>query len=373
MVWPLTLAGIRFDYNDHKPKILATPVNETKKRMALSPTEGIRRPAENHFGTRRVVMLGSSPAQMLDIVGPLEVFSIANRVSGLAPPPYRIELASTDKSMAIAGTSGLFLKVAGSYGRVRGKIDTLLIAGGEGARMLNDKPVLAWIRTTARRVRRVGSVCTGAFVLAKAGVLNKRRVTTHWAWTGELQRLHPEITVDHNPIWVRDGNVYTSAGITAGIDLAIEMVAEDLGSAVALRVAQQMVVFLHRPGGQAQFSISLARQGSERKPFRDLGTWMIENLAGDLSITALAARVGMSARNFCRVFPREMGTTPGRYLQSLKIEAARRGLEQNRLGLKELAAVCGFGSEEVLRCAFLRELKTTPGAYRKRFQRLAGR
>lgn len=319
-----------------------------------------------------MVMLGSSPAQMLDIVGPLEVFSIANRVSGLAPSPYRIELVSAGRATAIAGTSGLSLKVAGSYRQVRGKIDTLLIAGGEGARMLNDKAVLAWIRMTAGRVRRVGSVCTGAFVLANAGVLDGRRVTTHWAWTAELQRLHSEITVDPNPIWVRDGNVYTSAGITAGIDLAIEMVAEDLGTAVALRVAQQMVVFLHRPGGQAQFSVSLARQASERKPFRDLRTWMIENLAGDLSITALAGRTGMSARNFCRVFPREMGATPGRYIHSLRVEAARRGLEQNQLSLKEITAICGFGSEEVLRCTFLRELKTTPGAYRKRFQRLAG-
>jgi transcriptional regulator GlxA family with amidase domain len=317
--------------------------------------------------TRRVVMLGPSPVTMLDIVGPLEVFSIANQLSGVLPAPYSIEMVAAG-TKDIVGTSGLLLRTATTCHRVRAKVDTLLIAGGEGARKLDDPRALAWIRTVAKTARRVGSICTGVFLLAKAGVLKDQRVTTHWAWADELRRLYPKLRVDADPVWIRDGKIYTSAGITTGMDLALELVAEDLGRSFALRVARHMVLFLHRPGGQAQFSVLLAKQTSETKPFHDLGIWMIENLHRNLSIEALALRVGMSPRNFCRVFAREHKVTPGYYVQRLRLEAARRQLEQTSRGLKEIALDCGFGTDEAMRCTFLRLLRTTPGSYRKRFR-----
>jgi len=320
--------------------------------------------------TRRVVMFGKSPVTMLDIVGTLEVFSIANQIAGHKPPPYEITLVAADGAI-ITGTSGLLVAATPISKRQLGGIDTLLIAGGEGARTTKDKRTLEWVREAAHRARRVGSVCTGVFLLARAGVITNHCVTTHWEWAEELRIKFPKLRVDADPVWVRTGKIYTSAGISTGMDLALELVAEDLGRAAALRVARHMVLFLHRPGGQAQFSILLAGQTSAAKPFHELGPWMVENLNGDLSIDALARRVAMSSRSFCRAFLREHKVTPGRYVRFLRIEAARRQLEQTRRGLKEIAWDCGLGTEETMRRLFLRELCATPGSYRKRFRLVA--
>jgi transcriptional regulator GlxA family with amidase domain len=212
-------------------------------------------------------------------------------------------------------------------------------------------------------------VCVAAFVLAEAGLLHNKRATTHWAFAADLQKKYPDVKVDANPIWIQDGNIYTSAGITAGIDLALAMVEEDHGASVALDVARNLIVFLRRPGGQAQFSVSLSTQASGRTALHDLQVWMAENLNKDLSVDALARRAAMSPRNFSRVFRKENGTTPAKFVERLRVEAARRQLEQTVRAVKEIAASCGFSSSEIMRRTFLSELQVTLSAYRLRFQR----
>jgi transcriptional regulator GlxA family with amidase domain len=217
------------------------------------------------------------------------------------------------------------------------------------------------------RVRRFGSVCTGAFILAEAGLLDGRRATTHWGSCALLAQRYPRVSVDPNPIFVRDGNVYTSAGVTAGMDLALALVEEDHGHEVALGVARELVLFLRRPGGQSQFSAQLAVQSADRAPLRDLQAWIADNLGGDLSVPALAAHAAMSPRNFARVFTQEVGVTPARFVEQARVEAACRRLEESANGVDAIAAECGFGSTESMRRAFLRRLRVPPSAYRHRF------
>ena len=250
------------------------------------------------------------------------------------------------------------------YTEFRGEIDTLVVVGGTGATTSRGRVVANWIRKAAGRARRVVSICTGAFLLAEAGLLDGRRATTHWMFTRELAARYPKVKVEPDPIFIRDGNLYTSAGVTAGMDLALALVEEDLGSAMALRIARTLVLFLRRPGGQAQFSISLSAQASNFKPLRELQIWMAENLNQDLSVGVLASRVGMSERNFARVFARESRTTPAQYVEHLRLEAASRELELTDKGLKEIALASGFRSVEVLRRAFLRHYGTSPSLYR---------
>jgi transcriptional regulator GlxA family with amidase domain len=208
-------------------------------------------------------------------------------------------------------------------------------------------------------------------VLAEAGLLDGRRATTHWMDCEELARLYPGVRVERDPVYVRDGNVYTSAGSTAGLDLVLALVEEDLGRRVALQVAQRMVFFLRRPGGQSQFSALLSAQMAERQPIRDLQTWILEHPGADLSIEALAKSVAMSPRNFCRVFLREVGMTPGRFVERVRVEAARRLLEESSRGIPDVAAACGFGGPETMRLAFQRTLAVSPRRYRSGFSTAA--
>jgi len=252
---------------------------------------------------------------------------------------------------------------------VRGDLDTLLIAGGMGTQAaMRDEVLLAALRRLAPRVRRIGSVCSGAFLLAEAGLLDGRRATTHWEWCEALAARFPRVQVDRDPIFVRDGNVYTSAGVTAGMDLALALVEEDHGRALALEVARQMVLFLRRPGGQSQFSAALAAQAADREPLRDLQAWIAEDPGRDCSVPALARRVAMSPRNFARVFAREVGATPGQFVERVRVEAARRRLEESADGVDNIAFRCGFGTAETMRRAFLRTLRVPPSAYRSRFR-----
>ena len=315
----------------------------------------------------RVVLFAVPPAMELDIFGPMSVFAAANRVIGPHQKGYGIELFTTSSDGAVAGTLGLTVSAHGRYRDLRGSVDTLLVVGGTGVLAERDPAVLSWLRRMAAKVRRLGSVCTGAFLLAEAGLLDGRRATTHWAWTQELASRYPGVTVDPNPIWVQSGNVYTSAGVTAGMDLALGFVEDDYGSETALAVARDLVLFLRRPGGQSQFSASLAAQASERKTMLSLQIWMAENLNGRLTVEALAERVAMSPRNFARVFVRELGITPARYIERLRLEAARQDLERTEKNLDEIAAACGFGSAELMRRAFHRSLGITPGRYRDHF------
>jgi transcriptional regulator GlxA family with amidase domain len=219
----------------------------------------------------------------------------------------------------------------------------------------------------ARRVRRIGSICTGAFLLASAGLLDGKRVTTHWKWARELAQRCARATVDPDPIYIRDGNTYTSAGITAGMDLALALVEEDLGSPLALKVAREMVLYLRRPGGQSQFSAAMALQASDRRHIEELRTWAFDHLDEDLTVEKLALKAGMSPRHFARVFAKEAGITPARFIERLRVEAARRRLEESRDKLEKIATDCGFGSLSSLRRSFLRVLHVPPADYRSRF------
>ncbi len=313
---------------------------------------------------RRIVIVAFDGVQALDVTGPSEVFSLADRTTHAGA--YRIELVAPEAE--IRCSSGLALVPAATLEHCRGTIDTLVVAGGQGVRAAaGDERLISWLRLAARRSRRVASVCTGAFLLARAGLLDRRRATTHWAACAALRRSYPTIDVQDDPIFVRDGNVYTSAGVTAGIDLALALVEEDLSASAALGVARALVLFVRRPGGQAQFSQGLAGQAASRPGLRELQGWIVDNLAADLSVAALAERVFMSQRNFARVFTAEVGLTPAAYVEGLRLERARMLLETTDRQLEEIAQQCGFGTVETLRRTFGRRLRVSPSEYRDRF------
>jgi len=247
--------------------------------------------------------------------------------------------------------------------------DTLVIAGGWGVYGAAEDPALVdWVREKARHTRRMTSVCTGAFLLAASGMLDGCRVATHWTRCEELARRFPSLTVESNPIFIQQGAVWTSAGVTAGIDLCLALVEEDLGSEVALEVARHLVVFLKRPGGQAQFSVTLDLQ-QQGKRFDDLHAWIADNLSLDLGIPALALQAGMSERSFIRHYRADTGQTPARAIERIRVETARRLLSDTGLPIKRIAVQCGFGSEETLRRSFLRAMGVVPQVYRERFSR----
>jgi len=321
---------------------------------------------------RRVVLLAYPDAQILDVTGPLEVFARSERwlrETGRARvPAYAIELVARRRG-PLRMSSGLELVAQRSLAQARGPIDTFLVSGGIGCfAALRDRGLVAWIRGAAARSRRVASVCTGAFLLAEAGLLNGRRATTHWAACATLAERYPRVEVDPDPIFVRDGRVYTSAGVTAGMDLALALVEEDHGREVALSVARELVMYLKRPGGQSQFSAQLRLQSADREPLRELQAWIADHLGADLSVPALARRAAMSPRHFARVFTDQVGATPARFVERVRVEAARRRLEETQDGVDAVAATCGFGSAEVMRRAFLRTLRVGPAVYRSRFR-----
>jgi transcriptional regulator GlxA family with amidase domain len=320
------------------------------------------------------VLLAYPQLILLDMVGPCEVFSMANHISHRlrpgSPGVYAIEIVSVSRELRFQSSSGLALLADRHLAECLGEIDTLLVPGGiDLSAVTKDETLLIWLRKTAPCVRRIGSICTGAFVLAAAGLLDGRCATTHWQDCPHLAREYPGIRVDPDRIYVRDGNVYTSAGVTAGMDLALALVEEDLGRDMALKVAQTLVMFVRRPGGQSQFSTLLESQAAERQPLRDLVVWAAEHPADDLSVEALAARVNMSVRNFSRIFRRELGKTPARYIEMLRVEAARRMLEETDARLDSIAKKCGLGGGNSMLRSFLRLLDVAPSAYRDRFRR----
>jgi transcriptional regulator GlxA family with amidase domain len=313
---------------------------------------------------RQVVVVAFPGVQSLDVTGPVEVFHGAGRAAGGA---YEVAVATIDGA-PVPATSGVVLGGGVALDDVGG-IDTLIVAGGEGSRPgVVDPALVEWLRRRAPDARRVASVCTGAFLLAQAGLLEGRRVTTHWSACDALARRHPEVDVDPEPIFTRHGNVWTSAGVTAGMDLALAMVEEDLGREVALTVARWLVLFLRRPGGQSQFSASLQSQVAERDAIRDLQQRIVDHPEAALSVEAMAERVAMSPRHFARRFRLEVGTTPARYVERVRVEAARRRLEQTADPIDVVAPACGFGTAETMRRAFVRALGVAPAEYRRRFQ-----
>lgn len=319
---------------------------------------------------KRVAFVVYRGIQSLDLAGPFEVFAGANEVLELAgqPPAYDVRVVARARE-PIATESGLGIVPHAEIARVRGPIDTLVVAGGSGFKhAIEDKPLLRGIARLAKDARRVVSVCSGAFVLAELGLLDGRRATTHWGRCAQLARRHPKVRVEHEPIFVRDGRVYTSAGVTAGIDLALALVEDDLGRDVALQIARGLVMFLRRPGNQAQFSAQLRLQQAGREPLREVQRFIAEYPGEDLATDALARRAAMSVRHFTRCFRQQVGVSPARYVETARLEAARRRLVESQDGLDQVASLCGFGSAEILRRAFLRKLDVTPSEYRVRFR-----
>jgi transcriptional regulator GlxA family with amidase domain len=321
---------------------------------------------------RRIALLAYPRVDLLDVAGPSEVFGAARRALAAVGRPgaagYCVEVLTSGRELRIETDSAVRLLAHATCRQSRRPIDTLLVAGGLGCEQAaKDRPLLRWLKRMAPRVRRLGSICTGAFVLAAAGLLDGRRATTHWKWCDHLARAYPHIDVQPDSIFVRDGPVVTSAGVTAGMDLALALVEEDFGRDAALWIARHLVLFLRRPGGQSQFSALLDLQAAEREPLRDLQGWVAEHLDQDLSVERLAGRVHMSTRNFARVFRQQVGWTPGRFVERLRVEAARRRLEESGAGLDQVARECGFGSPDSLRRSFVRVLQVAPREYRSRF------
>ncbi|MEU8760477.1 GlxA family transcriptional regulator [Streptomyces sp. NPDC048659] len=320
---------------------------------------------------RSVLVVLFDGVQSLDVTGPVEVFSGAGRATG-TPPAYTVRTASLD-GRPVRTDSGLRLlpdtTLAGAV--ADGLPHTLLVPGGAGTRR-TEPALVDWLRAHGGRTERLVSVCTGALPLAEAGLLDGHRVTTHWMACAQLARSFPAVEVDPDPIFVRDGRIATSAGVTAGIDLALALVEEDLGRDTALTVARHLVVFLRRPGNQAQFSAQLAAQTARREPLRELQHWISEHPDTDLSVEALAARARLSPRHFARAFRAETGTTPGRYVDRVRLEHARRLLEDTDGGVEEVSRSAGYGTPEAMRRAFLKALGTAPAEYRRRFHAPVG-
>ncbi len=316
---------------------------------------------------RMIEVLAFPSVQLLDVAGPLQVFASANDLVAKSggTPPYLLQVVAQG-GLGVVASAGLGL-AAGPLPDTGAALDTLLVAGGPGVEEAAADPVLvAWVRARAMQARRVASVCTGAFLLAAAGLLDGQRAATHWSLCVELARRFPAVHVESDPIFVRDDPVWTSAGVTAGIDLALALVEDDLGRTVALAVARYLVVFLKRPGGQAQFSVALSLQAAEDR-FGALHDWINAHLASDISLPLLADQAGMSERSFSRHYAEATGLTPGRAVERLRVEAARQLLSESHLPVKRIASRCGFGSEETMRRSFLRLLAATPQDYRAGF------
>ncbi len=332
-----------------------------------APRQGEQAERRVQKAPRRVEVLAFPDVQLLDVAGPVQVFAAANeQADGPDPlPPYRIRVIAPEGAQ-IRATSGLAF-LTEPLPNPAEPLDTLIVAGGQGVmRAAEDASLVGWLKRRAGAARRTASVCTGAFLLAAAGLLDGRRAVTHWEYCDQLKRRHPGIMVEPDPIFVRDGPVWSSAGVTAGIDLSLALVEEDLGRAVALGVARYLVVFLKRPGGQAQFSAALSLQTADDH-FAGLNGWLAEHLAETLSLSRLAAQAGMSERTFLRRYREATGVSPARAIERLRVEAARQLLADTRQPAKRIAARCGFGSEETMRRSFVRLQGVSPQAYRQRF------
>lgn len=308
---------------------------------------------------RRILLTGLPPLEIQDLAGPLEVFA---RCEG-----YDVAVASPRPDGTLPVNCGLTLTGARPYDQVSGPVDTLWVVGGpEAPSGVYDRGYLDWLQTTAASARRVGASCLGTFLLAAAGVLRGRRVVTHWEWCDALSQQYPDVTVVRDAIYVKDGPVWTSAGITTGLDLALSFVEEDFGRARALTIARWLVMFVRRPGSQPQLGRLLTVYEGLRRPFDDLVVWMLEHLGDRLTVEDLASQAGMSLRHFIRAFQREKGMPPGRFLDQLRVDTARRLFENAAISQKEVASTCGFGSVDTMRRAFVRTLGAAPASFMRR-------
>jgi len=316
----------------------------------------------------RVGLIGYDGVQALDIIGPSDAFTIAdietdNRqrrpcyeviILGITNKPFRAE-------------SGVSFQPHTTLGNAP-TLDTLIIPGGRGARIGQSSSLIAkWISSRAKRIRRIASVCTGVYALAPTGLLDGRRVTTHWRFANDVARRFPKLNVDHDALFLKDGPFYTAGGITASVDLALALIEEDYGPRVALAVARELVVFLKRSGGQKQYSEPLEFQINSTDRFADLASWMVEHMRGDLSLAALAKRVCLSPRHFVRRFKQAFGGTPAAFVENLRLDEARRRLSERTQTIENVASSVGFQSDDVFRRAFQRRFGVKPSSYRSRF------
>ncbi|MFC7307814.1 GlxA family transcriptional regulator [Streptomyces monticola] len=323
--------------------------------------------------SHRVVIAVFPDVDLLDVTGPAEVFALANRESG-GRTRYEVRLAGPGRGgEAVATSAGVRIVTDLGFADVGTEVDTLLVPGAvdmdsDGPRPRIDPRIVDWIKETAPHARRIASVCVGAHLLAAAGLLEGKAATTHWSTAERLAADHPEVEVDPDPIFIRSGRVWTGAGISACLDLALALVAEDHGEDLALTVARQLVVYLKRQGGQSQFSVPISRPPASRRDIDELRLYISEHLEADLSAAALAARMSLSERHFARVFTQETGKTPAAYVEALRVEAARRLLETTDKPLEHIAGATGLRSVETLHRAFRRQIATSPAAYRRRFR-----
>jgi transcriptional regulator GlxA family with amidase domain len=314
----------------------------------------------------RIAILACPRVQLLDVIGPSDVFAEAARQLG-NPRAYRVDVIALEEA-PVKGSSGLKLLANHAISRYRAKIDTLLVAGSPYIDVVSHNvELISWLQRQARQVRRIGSVCSGAFILGAAGLLEGKRVTTHWNAAQRLAEMFPAIEMLPDQIYVKDGNLYTSAGVTAGMDLALAMVEEDHGRDLALRVARELVMFLKRPGGQSQFSTFLAAQATERSMISGIQDYVLHNVSADLSVPTLALRARMSERNFSRIFKLEAAATPAEFVEAARIDVARRLIEELDIPLKSIAARSGFKNVDSMRRAFVRRMQVNPAQYRQRF------
>ncbi len=328
-------------------------------------------PEETGSNLRRVAVLAFDDAQILDVTGPIEILTSASERTDT--PAYEVSLVGAHRPH-LTTTCGLKLSIDKAIDDYTNDdfaaLDTLVVAGGAGMRRnAADPQIMRFVRHAAAHARRITSVCTGAFVLAAAGLLDGRRAVTHWMFCNTLERNFPHITVDPDAIYVRDGKIWTSAGVTAGMDLALALVEDDLGRDLALQIAREKVMFMMRPGGQSQYSSHLAAQQSHDAPFADLLRWIVENVDRDLSVPELAHQAAMSERNFARRFAEQTGTTPARFVEAARVQAARRSLEDVDAPMPHIARQSGFANAERMRRAFHRHLGISPQEYRDRFGR----
>jgi len=340
--------------------------------MRTAFREKRRTSAKQRLPLRVVIVVGYANT-LVDVLGPYQVFLQATSGQGASDGEdlgrYRIEIASPGTDRIVSSRGGVGLLCSTTLQAVEGEIDTLLVAGSSiGSGEPVNGEIIEWLQQRAPRTRRIASVCTGAFLLAAAGLLDGRHATTHWRHAQRLAERYPKVTVEPDPIYVRDGNVYTSAGMTAGMDLALALVEEDFGREIALSVARSMVIYMRRPGGQSQFSAALRRQTGDDSPISRVLHWITEHLDEPLSVDRLSEIAGMSPRNFSRVFLRDSGTTPAKFVEELRIEEARRLLQSSNESVERVAELCGFGSIDSLQRNFATHYRTTPTEFRSRFQ-----
>lgn len=320
---------------------------------------------------RRIGIVGYDGLQALDVSGPADVFTTANSLAGLKTAPYDVVLVGTHKG-PLQSESGIALHATESLSPGQ-LFDTIIVPGGEALRTQSRTraAVAAWLRTQSRSARRVASVCTGIYALAESGLLDGRTATTHWRYAADVQQRWKKIQIDADAIYTRDGKYYTSAGITAGIDLSLAFVEEDLGNELALQVARELVVYLKRSGGQLQYSQPLANQVRAKSRFGDIAAWIRGNLHDDLTIEALAERAQLSPRHFNRKFRAEFGVTPADFVEEVRLDEARWLLVNGGDSIEEVARGVGYRSDDTFRRAFERRFRVSPGEYRKRFGGLA--